>query len=91
MGDRVEYTVADAKDRLREAGIVVGPDRYGNWFVPCGDPAITDWQPGDPVDGRVMVRNNGALENSGLHWDWLAGRWAEGEIEMPDGPLTFIY
>lgn len=86
-----ENRMADAKDRLREEGIVIGPDRYGNWFVPCGKSRIAEWKPGDDIEDRVMVRNNGALDHQPIHWDWLSGHWQEGEMPMPDVPLPFIY
>lgn len=90
--------VADAKDALREAGIVTGPDRYGNWFVPVGKDAITGWRPGDPASERVLVRSNGALAgvpSYDMRWGWGEGRWVEnveGIVEgMADGtPLPWL-
>jgi hypothetical protein len=93
-----ENPVADAKDRLRDEGIVVGPDRYGNWFVPTGKHEVTGWRPGDPVEGRVLVRNSGALAGGpySMRWGWIEGRWVENVegigCDEPDGePLPFIY
>lgn len=88
--------IADAKDRLRDEGVVVGPDRYGNWFVPCGKRGPFDWKPGDRTEERVLVRNNGALAGSPcaeMIWDWQVGRWVENtaKIGEGDGPLPQIY
>ena len=94
-----ENPEADAKDRLRDAGIVTGPDRYGNWFVPTGKDHITDWRPGDPIEEHVLVRNNGALAGTPVHdmyWDWIGGRWEENVRGIGEGvtdgtPLPCIY
>jgi hypothetical protein len=94
-----ENPIADAKDALREAGIVTGPDRYGNWFVPTGKDRITGWSPGDPVGERILVRNDGSLagsESYNMRWGWAEGRWVENVEGIGDGiadgtPLPFIY
>lgn len=100
LGTIPENPIADAKDALREQGIVTGPDRYGNWFVPTGAAEVTGWQPGDPVVERVLVRNNGALAGtplSNMRWGWIEGRWVEnvegiGEGEAsPENALPCIY
>jgi hypothetical protein len=91
--------IADAKDRLREEGIVTGPDRWGNWFVPTGKDNISGWQPGDDINERVLVRNSGVVANFGrynMRWGWVEGRWIENvegwSERVPDGtPLPQIY
>jgi hypothetical protein len=89
--DLIPSPEADAKDMLRSHGIVVGPDRFGNWSVPCGSSRIDDWRPGDPITDYVMVRNNGAFDGADIHWDWLRGCWDVGAKDSPDGPLPNIY
>lgn len=86
-----ETTLADAKDRLREDGIVRGPDRYGNWGVPTGRRRVTDWQPGEPVTQRVLVRATGAIAGTPMadeRWDWRTGRWVENVQGISEDDLA---
>lgn len=84
-----ENPIADAKDALRAAGVVTGPDRYGNWFVPTGK-TVAGWQPGETVEERVLVRNSGVLAGSpcyDMRWDWIAGGWVENVEGLGEGPV----